>query len=230
MPTERSPIKQMFSKWKMWLQKMGSSSLSLLKRVYLQDGGLITNVGGYVIPLEVSYSWQYSSQFCKSCCAIPSLEMPLPDTQLNSVCRFLVIFPAIAQRVVDNANLPIWSARIRHPTPSTVEYSLIASLKVPPPLTVKLDPITLSLFVNDNTSNIVPYVNVDLPEYHLHGNTTVAITNQTAAILNKDIFESFLHNAVYSEYFTLSAAGVTNAFLGKLKAHIRLDKSIVLAG
>ena len=146
------------------------------------------------------------------------------------VYRFLVAFPAIAQRLVDNANLPIWSARIIHPTPTTVEVSLVASLKVPPPFKVKLDPITLSLFVKDNTSSVIPYVNVDLPGYNLHGNTTVAITNETVEILNEDIFESFLHDAVYSEFFTLSASGATNAYLGKLKAHIDLDKSIVLAG
>lgn len=132
--------------------------------------------------------------------------------------------------MVNKAALPIWSARIMHPTPTTVEYSLVASLKVPPPFTVELDPLTLSLFVNDNNSKVVPYVNVNLPEYHLHGNTTVAITNQTAGILNKDVFETFLHNAVYSKYFTLSASGATNAHLGKLKAHIHMDKSVQLAG
>jgi hypothetical protein len=114
------------------------------------------------------------------------------------IYSFLVAFPAIAQRLVDNANLPIRSARIMHPTPTTVEYSLVASLKVPPPFKVKLDPITLSLFV-DNTSSVVPYINVDLPGYNLHGNTTVAITNETAGILNKDIFENFWHDAVCSD-------------------------------
>lgn len=151
-------------------------------------------------------------------------------SRANLIYSFLVAFPAIAQRLVNNANLPIWSARIMHPTPTTVEYSLVASLKVPAPFTVKLDPLTLSLYVKGNTSSVVPYINVDLPGYHLYGNTTVAVTNETAGILNKDIFEDFLHDAVYSEYFTLSASGATNAYLGKLKAHIHMDKSIVLAG
>lgn len=117
-----------------------------------------------------------------------------------------------------------------HPTPDSVEYSLVASLKVPAPFTVRLDPLTLSLFVRGNTSDVVPYINIKLPEYNLHGNTTITITNQTATILDKDIFMSFLHDAVYSEHFKLSASGSSNAHLGKLKAHIHLDKSIEMTG
>lgn len=169
-----------------------------------------------------------------ACCVLSTI-LPLQENRTFSRSglkqhSFLVVFPAIAQKLVDDADLPIWSARIMHPTPTSVEYSLVASLKVPPPFTVKLDPLTLNLFVKGDTSDVEPYIKVGLPEYNLRGNTTIAIENQTAAILDKPIFESFLRDAVYSEYFELSASGASNAHLGALKAHIHMDKTIKMKG
>jgi hypothetical protein len=140
-----------------------------------------------------------------------------------------VIFPAIAQRMVDDASLPIHSAMIMNPTPSSVVYSLVASLKVPAGVTIRLEPITLSLYTPD-TGPMDPYIQVDLPEYHLKGKTTVAITNQTASILDLEQFQKFLSTAVYSENFTLSAAGSTAAYLGILKAPLKLKKNVQLNG
>ena len=58
----------------------------------------------------------------------------------------------------------------------------------------------------------------------------MAITNQVAPILDVEAFEEFLQNAVYSDTFTLWAAGSTNAYLGKLKANINLNKGVNLTG
>jgi hypothetical protein len=143
--------------------------------------------------------------------------------------RFLVIFPAIAQRLVDNANLPIHWASIMSPSPDGVIYSMDASLKVPAGVTVDLKPMNLSLFTPD-TGPKDPYIQVSLPEYHLKGNTNVTIINQTATIQNQTEFVNFLTSAVNSENFTLSAAGGTAAYLGILKADIKLNKNVELAG
>jgi len=117
-----------------------------------------------------------------------------------------------------------------NPTPTSVEYSLIASLKVPVAgLTVRLDPMTLELYNPTTKPNIIPYMQVSLPEYHLKGKTTVAVVNQTAQIENGSQFEEFLTQAIYAENFTLAAKGSTNAYLGKLKAKLTLDKEIELA-
>jgi hypothetical protein len=140
-----------------------------------------------------------------------------------------VVFPAIAQRLVDNASLPIYSASITNPTPSSVVYSLSSSLKIPAGLTVDLKPITLSLFTNDSGPSD-PYVKVNLPEYHLKGETKINITRQTVDILNQDRFEDFMESAVVSKKFTLSASGATTAYLGALKAPIKLNKEVKLTG
>ncbi|KFY24485.1 hypothetical protein V493_05214 [Pseudogymnoascus sp. VKM F-4281 (FW-2241)] len=132
---------------------------------------------------------------------------------------FLVVFPAIAQRMVNDANLPIYSASITNPTPESVQYSLFAGLSVPKPFTVKLKPIVLNLFVDQNPPNRNPYISVKLPEQNLRGDASITVTNQTTNILDQEIFGTFLHSAVYQENFILSASGETDAYLGlnKLK-------------
>ncbi|ELR10037.1 hypothetical protein VC83_07374 [Pseudogymnoascus destructans] len=143
---------------------------------------------------------------------------------------FLVIFPAIAQRMVNDANLPISSIGLSNPTSNSTEISLQANIKLPTPLSVHINPIPLSLFVNDGTKNIVPYTNIVLPENDLHGNTTLTITDQPAKILDTDIFTKFVHSVVFSEAFTLSVTGSANAYVGKLKARVHLQKDIQLTG
>jgi hypothetical protein len=146
-----------------------------------------------------------------------------------TVHRFLVIFPAIAQRIVDNANLPIYSASIMSPTPNSVVYSLSASLKVPPGITVDLKPMNLSLYT-PTTGPTDPYIKVSLPEYHLRGDDTVSIINQTAEILDVVQFETFLKEAVDTKTFTLDAYGATTAYLGILKAPLTLNKQVTMTG
>jgi hypothetical protein len=142
---------------------------------------------------------------------------------------FLKIFPAIAQRLVDDTSLPIYSASIMNPTPSSVSYSLSSSLKIPAGLTVDLKPIILNLYTNE-TGPSNPYMRVSLPEYHLKGETAISITNQTATILDQAQFQTFLGNAVNSKQFTLSAGGSTVAYLGALKVPITLNKEVQLNG
>lgn len=137
----------------------------------------------------------------------------------------MVAIPAIAQRMVDDADLPIHEAMIMNPTPDSVEYSLRASIKVPKPFSVLLDPITLHLYKNGGTPED-PYVDIELPEYYLEGNATIEISDQEVAIQNQDVWKSFLKEAVVNEKFILAAKGSTTAHLGALKADITLDKKI----
>lgn len=132
--------------------------------------------------------------------------------------------------MVDNAQLPIHSARILRPTPDSVEFTLSASLKVPRPFTVRLDPITLSLYRQETNPNPITYMNVSLPKMSLHGNSSVRVVNQTSKILNHDQFKNFLTSAVYSDTFDMAASGSTTAHLGKLRAKLRLDKVIKMNG
>ena len=145
------------------------------------------------------------------------------------LCSFLVAFPAIAQRMVDDAALPIHSAMIMYPTPDSVQYSLVASLKVPLSFTVHLDPITLHLYRHESDPDN-PYIDVGLPAYDLKGNSTISVEGQEVTILDMDEFTEFLTAAVYQETFLLAAKGSTTAHLGALKADITLDRKIEQPG
>ena len=116
-----------------------------------------------------------------------------------------------------------------HPTPSSVVYSLSSSLKIPNGLTVDLKPITLNLFTKES-GPADPYIKVNLPEYHLRGETKINITGQTVDILDQHYFEEFMKSAVDNKEFTLSASGATTAYLGALKAPIKLNKDVKLPG
>lgn len=142
---------------------------------------------------------------------------------------FLVILPAIAQRLVDDANIPIHSAEIIRPTPDSITFSLAASLKVPLGLSVTVDKFDLELFDREKKPR-TPYVTVPLGPVTLKGNSALNISNQTTTIQNEDEFTKFLAKAVYSKNFTLSAYGKTTAHLGKLKVPLTLNKDIELAG
>ncbi|KNG89247.1 hypothetical protein ANOM_002163 [Aspergillus nomiae NRRL 13137] len=142
---------------------------------------------------------------------------------------FLVIIPAIAQRLVNDASIPIHSAAIMQPTPDSLMFSLSASLNVPLGLSVRIDPLNLSLF-NRDVKPRKPYVTAPLNGLRLKGKSDITITNQTTKILDEEQFTKFLSNAVYSKRFILSAYGKTTAHLGKIKVSLTLDKDIELNG
>ncbi|KAJ5087917.1 hypothetical protein N7456_011533, partial [Penicillium angulare] len=142
---------------------------------------------------------------------------------------FLVILPAIAQKLVDDAKIPIHSASVVRPTPDKITFSLDASLNVPLGLSVTIDAFNLSLF-NRQVKPMTPFVIVSLNDTHLKGNSELKISGQTTEVLDEIQFTDFLANAVYSETFTLSAYGKTTAHLGKLKVPLKLDKDVQLKG
>ncbi|KAH8699234.1 hypothetical protein BGW36DRAFT_426906 [Talaromyces proteolyticus] len=142
---------------------------------------------------------------------------------------FIYAFPAIAQLMVNNADLPIYSVMIMSPRPDNVIVSLQAGLTVPAGISVNLESITLSLF-NRNVTPFQPYVAVNVPGQHLKGRSHVDISNQTVTILNKSQFVAFLREVVYSKCFTLSAKGSTTAHIGALKVPLTLNKDVQLNG
>ncbi|KAJ6000851.1 hypothetical protein N7481_001260 [Penicillium waksmanii] len=142
---------------------------------------------------------------------------------------FLVAVPAIAQRIVDNTNLPVYGAQILDPKPEEVSFTLQTSLRIPMGLRIHTDPLDLSLFSRDITP-MEPYLTVALPAYNLKGETDMTVTKNDTRILNQAQFIDTLTKAVYNKKFTLSAKGSTVGHLGALKAPLTLDKDIELDG
>ena len=143
--------------------------------------------------------------------------------------RFVYIIPAIAQKILNDADLPIYAARILDPTPDTVSFSIDTSLKIPAGLSVRIDPFSLSLF-NREAKPMVPVLDLSVDSYKLKGTTNISIITNNTAVLDRAQFIQTLTKAVYSKRFTLSAKGSTTGHLGALKAGVTLDKDVELDG
>lgn len=141
----------------------------------------------------------------------------------------MVAIPAIAQRLVDDTDLPIHSAQILDPTIDTVSFTLNTALNLPIKLTVHTEAFDLNLY-QPEIKPIDPYLTVGLPAFKLKGNTDITVTRNHTKILKKDQFIDVLTQAVYNKKFTMSARGSTMGHLGALKTPITLDKTIELDG
>jgi hypothetical protein len=142
---------------------------------------------------------------------------------------FLVAIPAIAQRIVDDTDLPVYAAHITNPKPGHVTFTLDTGLTIPLGLSVRLDAFNLSLFNRDSDPEI-NYLNVPVPSYKVKGKTNISVTSENTPILDEDEFVKTLSKAVYSQRFTMSAIGKTTGHLGSIKAAITLDKDVEING
>ena len=141
----------------------------------------------------------------------------------------MVIVPKVAQRLVDQTNLPIYSGAITNPAPDHIKFSLRSSLKIPGPFTVTLKPIRLFLY-NRDTAVYSPYAYVDLEEQHVKGNYTLDVKDHVAPITNRSEFEGFLNDAFYGQKVALSVKGSTTASIGALKVPVKLEKTVEING
>ncbi|KAJ5601227.1 hypothetical protein N7510_010761 [Penicillium lagena] len=143
---------------------------------------------------------------------------------------FMVVIPAVAQLIVNDTSLPVYSASIMDPKPDKVTFTLHTSLKIPSGLRVHTDPLNLSLF-NQEVKPMEPYLLVALPAYNLKGGTNMmSVTRHNTDILNEPQFVKTLTTAVYEKRFVMSAKGSTVGHLGALKAPLTLDKNVELNG
>lgn len=132
--------------------------------------------------------------------------------------------------MVNGANIPVSAIVFAEPSADSARISLNASIKLPTPLTVRIDPLPLDLFVEDSSSNIVPYTNVTIPANKLQGNTSLDFADELGVIKNKTIFADFVRSIIFSETFSLSVTGTTHAYVSALKANIHLKKNLSLKG
>lgn len=152
----------------------------------------------------------------------------LATTATTHTHSFVIIIPAVGQRIVDQTDLPVHAAEILDPTPESVTFTLHTSLAVPK-LRIHIDPLTLTLFNRDVTP-MQPYLKVPLPSYNLKGTTSISVTRNDSQILDESQLVTALTRAVYQRRFVLSAKGSTMGHLGALNAHLKLDKDVELNG
>ncbi|KAI9040718.1 DUF3712 domain-containing protein [Aspergillus affinis] len=152
---------------------------------------------------------------------------PLPfDLRVRKLTNnsFLLIIPAIAQRVVDNSTLLLVKADVMHPRPESVQLTIESALKLPLGVPVRIDPMTLSLFNRASPGNGT-WGKLYLKDYTISGNTTLGVDKQFTP-LNVAEWTQYVHNVVFMKHGPLSVWGKTTAYLGQIKNHITMDKDI----
>ncbi|RAL01834.1 DUF3712 domain-containing protein [Aspergillus ibericus CBS 121593] len=137
---------------------------------------------------------------------------------------FLVIIPAIAQRVVDGSTLLLVHADVLQPRPDSIMLSIKSALDLPINLPVRIDPITLSLFNRDLPENNT-WAKLYMDGAKIKGNSTLQVDNQYTP-LNVYQWTQYVRGTVFEAHAPLSVKGSTTAYIGKLKSRVTLNKDI----
>ncbi|KAK8115368.1 hypothetical protein PG999_007437 [Apiospora kogelbergensis] len=143
---------------------------------------------------------------------------------------FLKIIPAVAQRVVDNTDLPIKSVTFKAVSSDLIQISLTTSLDMPKGLNVGLDPFSLYMYNPGTEGGFYPYLSLDMKALSLSGNTEISVQDQMLPVSNHTEFNSWLNRTFVNNTTEISVRGDTTAHLGALKMGIHLAKTVPLAG
>jgi hypothetical protein len=131
--------------------------------------------------------------------------------------------------MLDDADLPIEAGMLMVPMPETIHLSLVASIKIPAPFSVRVEPIPLSLY-QPGYDPSKPFVKIVLPETRLKGTSQISAEDQQVDILDAAQFREFISSYVFGETFTLGVKGSTTAHMGKLKSKVTIDKQLKVNG
>ncbi|KAJ5793443.1 hypothetical protein N7457_000042 [Penicillium paradoxum] len=139
---------------------------------------------------------------------------------------FLVIIPAISQMVVNKSKLVLVNASVLNPRPDKIALTLVSKLDLKIALPVRIDPITLDLYVPDaGVSNAWGQAHIDGKV--IKGNSSLGVTDVETPLLNATSWQAYVNNVVFEKETALAVKGTTNSYLGKLKSKVTMDKDIV---
>ncbi|KAI1805105.1 hypothetical protein F4811DRAFT_561382 [Daldinia bambusicola] len=136
---------------------------------------------------------------------------------------FLVIIPAIVQRILSDQTMPVTGGAFIALTPEKLNISITTSLDTPLP--ADIDPVTLFMY-NHETPEFSPFVNVTLPPLHIDGETEIVLTDQTVTITNETELVSWFSNVFDQPKVTLSTRGDAKIHLGALHSDGHIDKTV----
>ncbi|KAJ5769412.1 hypothetical protein N7520_003971 [Penicillium odoratum] len=139
---------------------------------------------------------------------------------------FLVVIPAISQLVVNKSDLVLVSAAVMQPLPDTIHLTLQSALDLKLNLPVRIDPITLDLYIRDNGA-ANPWGQANLPGMTIRGNTTLGVTDKFTPLLNVTTWTDYVRQVVFQKETALSLKGTTDSFLGVLKSKVTMNKDVV---
>ncbi|OTA98457.1 hypothetical protein M426DRAFT_69787 [Hypoxylon sp. CI-4A] len=139
--------------------------------------------------------------------------------------RFLVIIPAIVQRILNNQAMNVTGGAFIALTPEKMNVSIVTSLNTPLP--ADIDPVTLFIY-NKDTPTFSPFVNVTLPPLHIDGETPIDLPGQVVTITNETELISWFSRVFDQETVTLSTRGDAKIHLGALHSNGHIDKTVTV--
>lgn len=110
------------------------------------------------------------------------------------------------------------------PRVDSMTLSLHSALDLPLSLPVRIEPLLLSIYKHDIQGNDTIFkANID--GSIIDGNTTLGFENVSTPV-NVPLWTDYVHQVVFRPHAPLPVKGETNAYLGVLKSHVKVDKDI----
>lgn len=138
----------------------------------------------------------------------------------------MVIVPALAQRIVDDTNLPIFGGTLIAMSDDSVKIGLNTALTVPGGLSVKLE--ALELWLYNKGAGFIPWSMVPLDGQTVSGRTEINVVDQVVGVGDREQLHEWLSHMLYDKTADISAKGNTTAHLGALNFGVKLDKTVTI--
>lgn len=157
----------------------------------------------------------------------PTYLIPLHNSAYY-VFSFLVILPAIAQRILNQSSLTLIAADIMNPRPHSVDFTINSTLRLPVDIPVRIDPLKLDLGHIQGSRNS-PFAQVHIPGTTVGGTAVLGVQSQTTQ-LNDQQWLEYVRSIIFGETVGLSVVARVNAYLGNLKSNVVFNKEIIQKG
>lgn len=131
--------------------------------------------------------------------------------------------------VVNKSDLVLVNAAVLNPRPDMISLTLESALNLKIALPVRIEPITLDLFVRDTGASNA-WANATIDGKVIKGNSTLGVSKVETPLTNLTTWVEYVHNVVNKKDTALSVKGTTNSYLGVLKSKVTMDKDIVSPG
>ncbi|KAK4251299.1 hypothetical protein C7999DRAFT_37640 [Corynascus novoguineensis] len=148
---------------------------------------------------------------------------------------FKVIIPVIIKNVVDDQELPVRGGALNFTAPDHLNMSMDTMLDTP--LGVKIDPVPLKLYQppadpdHDDSDVKGPFLQLQMPEQHINGETKVLIGEQVVQVLNQTQITAWFNEFFDKKLVDLHIkADDMHAHLGALDYTVDLDKTVKVPG
>ncbi|KAI6081853.1 hypothetical protein F4821DRAFT_248372 [Hypoxylon rubiginosum] len=136
---------------------------------------------------------------------------------------FLVIIPALVQKIINDQPMPISGGAFIVLSPDKLNVSITTTLNTPLP--ADIDPVTLFMY-NKDTPTFSPFVNVTLPPLHVDGQTEIVISEQTVTITNETELITWFGEVFDQPTVKVSTRGDATVHLGKLHSSAHIEKTV----